>query len=70
MARIANVTLSAIQFIRVATPFVMWDHMNITGGGIMGSALKVLLEPQLVADSLLDELDNYFFPRLGGFITF
>ncbi len=38
------------------SPIVMWGHLNITGGGIMGSALDLLLEPQLVVDLLLDEL--------------
>ncbi len=59
-ARIVKVTPSAVQSFRVTTLNVKWDHMNITGGGIVGSALEILLQPSLVANLLRDELNNFF----------
>ncbi len=59
-ARIAKVAQAAIQSVRVISLTVKWDHLNIMGGGIVGSAFEILLQPPLVANLLLGELNNFF----------
>ncbi len=47
--RIATVTASAIQPVRVATLIAQWDHLDVTGGGFLNRIIKGLLIPTRVA---------------------